>query len=421
MRAIFCGALLLVPEGELLLAQPPPQPPPPSQALAPDQLDDLVAPIALYPDPLISQILVASTYPLELVQASQWLQRSPGLTGAALTQAAEQQNWDPSIQALVVFPDLVKRLNQDITWTTNLGNAFLSQQGDVMDAVQRMRLKAQHAGKLSSTRQQRVVTTNDSGQPVIAIEPADPQMMYLPNYDPAYIWGPSLYYPYASWYYPGAYFGFGLGIPMGVYFGGGWGGWGGWGWQPGWGGHNIMVNNNFIHRYNFNSRGSASLNGRSAWSHDASHRQGVPYSNAALANRYRGNARQSLQSRGPAGQAQSRGANSQSGAQRMGNRQISPSASSGNRSAFGGVRDGGAARTHSDHGYSSLGPARSGGGASRGGGAQNRGSGGAQSRGSGGAQSRGSGGAQSRSGGGGQSRGGGGGGGGGARSGGGHR
>ncbi len=130
-----------------------------------------MAPIALYPDPLLSQILVASTYPLELVQAFQWLGRNPGLAGTALTQAAEQQNWDPSIQALVVFPDLVKRLNQDITWTTNLGNAFLSQQADVMDAVQRMRLKAQQAGKLSSTSQETVTTTNDSGQPVIEIEP----------------------------------------------------------------------------------------------------------------------------------------------------------------------------------------------------------------------------------------------------------
>ena len=126
MRTVICAALLLAPGGALLAAQQPPQLPPPGQALSPNQLDDLVAPIALYPDPLVSQILVASTYPLELVQASQWLQRNPGFTGAALTQAAQQQNWDPSIQALVIFPDLVKRLNQDITWTTNLGNAFLS-------------------------------------------------------------------------------------------------------------------------------------------------------------------------------------------------------------------------------------------------------------------------------------------------------
>jgi len=114
MQAVFCAALLLVPMGQLLLAQQPPELPPPNQALTPDQLDDLVAPVALYPDPLVSQILVASTYPLELVQALQWLQRNPSLTGAALTQAAEQQNWDPSIQALVIFPDLVKRLNQTL-------------------------------------------------------------------------------------------------------------------------------------------------------------------------------------------------------------------------------------------------------------------------------------------------------------------
>jgi hypothetical protein len=381
MQAVFCAALLLVPMGGQLLAQQAPELPPPGQALTPDQLDDLVAPVALYPDPLVSQILVASTYPLELVQALQWLQRNPGLTGAALTQAAEQQNWDPSIQALVIFPDLVKRLNQDITWTTNLGNAFLSQQADVMDAVQRMRAKAQQAGKLSSTPQQTVTTTNDNGQPEIVIQPANPQMIYLPNYDPAYFWGPPLYYPYANWFYPpyggGAYWGFGMGIPMGMYFGGGWGGWGGWGWGFGWGGHNLMINNNFIHRYNFNSRGIGSLTGTSAWSHDASHRQGVPYSNSAVSNRYGGNVRQNLQSRGSASQAQPRGAASQSRAERMGNRQVSPSAPNQNRSAFGGVREGSAARTQSDHGYSSLGPARSGGSAPRGGGgAPSRGGGG---------------------------------------------
>jgi hypothetical protein len=134
----------------------------------------MVAPIALYPDPLVSQILVASTCPLELVQANQWLQRNPGLAGPNLTQAAEQQNWDPSVQALVVFPDVMKRLNEDVTWTTNLGNAFLAQQGDVMDAIQRMRQRAQEAGKLTTTQQQRVVQTTDAGRPVIEIVPADP-------------------------------------------------------------------------------------------------------------------------------------------------------------------------------------------------------------------------------------------------------
>ena len=191
--AILCAALLLVPGNAVLWGQqappPPPPPPPPGQPLSPDQLDGLVAPVALYPDPLLSQILVASTYPLELVEAWQWLQRNPGLTGPALTQAAQQQNWDPSIQALVVFPDLVKRLNQDITWTTDLGNAFLAQQPDVMNAVQQMRREAEQNGKLTSTPQQRVNNTNENGQPIVEIEPANPDMLYLPNYDPGYIWG----------------------------------------------------------------------------------------------------------------------------------------------------------------------------------------------------------------------------------------
>ena len=201
-RAPFWACLLLAVQGAALRAQQAPAPPPPGQTLSPDQLEGLVAPIALYPDPLLGQILVASTYPLELVQASQWLQRNPGLPGPALKQAAEQQNWDPSIQALVLFPDVLKRLNQDITWTTDLGNAFLSQQGDVMDAVQRMRLRAQQSGKLSSTSQQTVTSANATGPPVIQIEPANPQVIYVPQYDPASIWGPALYYPYASWFYP---------------------------------------------------------------------------------------------------------------------------------------------------------------------------------------------------------------------------
>lgn len=218
--------------------QPPPLPPP-GETLTPDQLDDLVAPIALYPDELLSQIMVAATYPLEVVEAFQWTQRNPGLNGPALTEAAQQQNWDPSVQALVVFPDVMNRLNDDVTWTTNLGNAFLAQQNDVMDAVQRMRQRAQQAGRLQSTPQLNVQTTNEGGRPYIDIEPADPDVMYVPVYDPVWIWGPPLWYPYPRWYWPprsfltgGLYFGFGGGINVGLFFGGGWRGWGGWAGIP---------------------------------------------------------------------------------------------------------------------------------------------------------------------------------------------
>ncbi len=136
-------------------ATPPPEPgqqppPPPAQPLSAQQLDDLVAPVALYPDNILSQILAASTYPLEIVEAQQWLMQNQKLQGKALLDAAKHQNWDPSIQALVVFPDVLMRLNSDIRWTTDLGNAFLSQQADVMGAIQRMRGRAQMNGKLQS-------------------------------------------------------------------------------------------------------------------------------------------------------------------------------------------------------------------------------------------------------------------------------
>ncbi len=301
--AVICAALL-VPGDAILLAQDAPPPPPQNQAplLPPEQLDSLAAPVALYPDPLLSQILVAATYPLELVQASQWLQQNRGLTGPALTQAAAQQNWDPSVQALVVFPDLMQRLTQDITWTTNLGNAFLAQQGDVMDAVQRLRARAEQAGKLASTPQQQVVNTNDGGRPVIEIQPASPEVIYVPQYDPAYIWGPPVFFPYPRWYYPrpgialigGGFFGFGVGISMGLYFGGGWGGWGGWGWHPGWGSHTVIVNNTFIHRNNFNTTHITNVHGSSTWAHDSFHRQGVPYPNRSVAQQYGGGVRANL-------------------------------------------------------------------------------------------------------------------------------
>jgi hypothetical protein len=256
----------------------------PIPVLSTNQMDGLVAPIALYPDPLISQILVASTYPLEVVEAYQWLQRNPGLTGPALTQAAAEQNWDPSIQALVVFPDVLRRLNEDVSWTTNLGNAFLNQQADVMSAIQRMRLSAEQSGKLVSTPQQQVITTTEADQPVVEIVPANPEVIYVPVYDPAWVWGPPVYYPYARWYYPPVRSGlfFSVGIGVGGFFGGGWHGWGGWGWHPGWRNHTVVVNNTFIQRNNFSSVRAANAPRVSVWSHDTFHRQGVPYPNQAL-------------------------------------------------------------------------------------------------------------------------------------------
>jgi hypothetical protein len=258
--------------------------------LPPQQLDDLVAPVALYPDPLLGQALVACTYPVELVEAQQWLQANGSLRGQQLTDAARQQNWDASVQALVALPDVLAKLTQDIRWTTDLGNAFLAQQADVMGAVQRMRARAQANGKLQSTPQETVTTENQGGQSAIEIQPADPQVIYVPTYDPNYIWGsPDWgYYPPLS--YPGYGYWFGPGIDMGFCFGG-WGGWGfggwGWGWGPNWFGRSVFVNNSFFNRYGYNhGYGFGGGLGRTAWGHDPGHRLGVAYPNSQLNGRF---------------------------------------------------------------------------------------------------------------------------------------
>jgi hypothetical protein len=261
----------------------------PQQVWSADQLDNLVAPVALYPDPLLSQVLVASTYPLEVVEASQWLQRNRNLQGQALIDAAKQQPWDPSLQALVAVPDALAKLNQDIRWTTDLGNAFLAQEADVMSAVQRMRARAEADGHLSSTPQQTVTTDTQGGQQVIVIQPANPQVIYVPTYDPYYIWGAPLWGYYPPLYYPAFGFGFGPGFNLGFCFGG-WSGWFGWGWYPNWFGHSVYVNNYFFHQYGYHYgyHGSyyGGVHGRSAWAHNPGHRMNVPYGNSQVAARY---------------------------------------------------------------------------------------------------------------------------------------
>src|SRR5712672_4763833 len=166
-----------------------------------DQLDSLVAPIALYSDPLLAQTLAASTYPLEVIQLQQWMAKNPDLKDKALADAVSKQPWDPSIQGLVAYPDVVTRMADNIQWTTDLGNAFLAQQSDVMDAVQRMRAKAQDTGNLKSSEQQKVETKVIESKSVIVVEQANPQVVYVPSYDPVVVYGPAVY-PYPPIYYP---------------------------------------------------------------------------------------------------------------------------------------------------------------------------------------------------------------------------
>jgi hypothetical protein len=336
----------------------------PAPPLNPQQLENLVAPIALYPDTLLGQILVATTYPIEVVEAQQWLQQNRTLKGQQLMDAAKQQNWDPSIQALVAFPDVLTRLNQDIRWTTDLGNAFLAQQQDVMAAVQRLRAKAQMNGKLQSTPQETVTTQTENGQTAIDIAPPDPGVVYVPVYNPEWVWGPPVFGYYPPLFYPGIGVGFSFlpGIDLGFYFGGGWGLWGGfgWGWGPDWFGGRILLNGNFFHRYGFNDfhRGLGGV-----WAHDPGHRLGVPYPNRAVASRFGGSAgfRGTANFRGDAARG-GNGFEGRSAAPAQG--RFAPER--GGHSAFGGIQSGSTTRMQSDHGFSSIG--RSGGGGFGGGG-----------------------------------------------------
>lgn len=222
--------------------QQPPIAPPPPALKTPADLDQMVAPIALYPDELVAQILAASTYPDQVVEADRFVDAHPDLKGKDLADAANQQPWDASVKALIAFPSVLANMDKNLSWTSSLGEAYVNQQRDVMDAVQRMRQRAKNAGNLNSNDQEKVTGSNDD----IEIQPASPEVVYVPEYDPWLVYGPGLA-PWPGWYwYPGLYFvgpgiGFGLGFGIGWYGGFGWG-WGHWGFD--WGNHYVW----FDHR-----------------------------------------------------------------------------------------------------------------------------------------------------------------------------
>ena len=256
---VTCLAALLVPGNASLLAQEKAKTPQP-QAAAPttqapaaaepeaakipaEQLDSLVAPIALYPDDLLAQVLAASTYPLEIIQLQQWLAKNPSLKDKALADAVAKQPWDPSVQSMAAVPEVAKRLADDIQWTTDLGNAFLAQQSDVMDAIQRMRAKAKEKGALESNDKMKVETKVVEEKTVIIVESSDPEVIYVPSYSPVVVYGaaPYPYYPYPPIYYPpyppgGAFISFGVGMWMGAAI------WGGSCCGCGWGGNDVNIN-----------------------------------------------------------------------------------------------------------------------------------------------------------------------------------
>ncbi|MGF6427794.1 MULTISPECIES: DUF3300 domain-containing protein [Bradyrhizobium] len=318
-------------------------PPTQNQAAAPaaapaklpdGQIEQLVAPIALYPDALLSQILMASTYPLEVVEAARWSQDNKGITGKALEDAMQKQSWDPSVKALTAVPQVLQMMNDKLEWVQQLGDAFLAQEQDVMSAVQKLRQRAEAAGNLKSTPQQKVtksappagVTAPSGMQQAISIEPVDPDQYYVPVYDPGVVYGAWDYPDYQPFYWsPPGYvaagvIGFTAAVAVGTAI------WGGCNWWN----RNVYVN---VNRYNQFNRTKIRTNN---WAHNPAHRGGVAYRDAGVARRFgSGNtpaAREALRNRtgGPGGKFSNAGTGRAKTAvsQRAGNRGASVSRTS---------------------------------------------------------------------------------------------
>jgi hypothetical protein len=266
-----------------------------------EELDQLLAPIALYPDSLLTQVLMASTYPLEVVQADRWVKQNKDLKGDGLTTALEKQQWDPSVKSLVNFPQVLVMMSEKLDWTQKLGDAFLAQQEDVMDTVQSLRAKANEQGNLKTTKEQKVIVQ----EKVIIIEPASPQVIYVPTYNPVVVYGPWWYpaYPPYPVYPPGyvaarAAFSFAAGVAIGAAWGYAWGHchWG----RPGYHGVNVNINQNVNINKNINRNVYAKQyqGGRGTWQHNPSHRKGVAYRDQGTAQKFnRSSTREATRSR----------------------------------------------------------------------------------------------------------------------------
>jgi hypothetical protein len=300
LLSALAGILAVILLGSLAAAQSPPSPspPPPVQTAAhslslppgqtaapftPEQLDQLTAPIALFPDPLMSQILMAATYPLEVVEAERWRLQpaNNALKGEQLGAALAQQPWDPSVKSLVAFPQILRMMDGNLTWTEQLGDAFLADQTAILDSVQRLRRKAEAAGKLQSTPQQAV---SDEGA-VIIIEPPDQNVVYVPVYDPNIAYGAWPYPDYPPDYFPGFFPDAAVGA-----LGFGWAGVGvvaplfGWAICD-WGHHRIHID---ASRFSAHNAGQPAIVSSVWWRHDPAHRGGVPYRDPAVRAQFQG-------------------------------------------------------------------------------------------------------------------------------------
>src|SRR5262249_14872943 len=270
------------------LAEEPP-------TFSPEQMEQIVAPIALYPDSLLAQVFMASTYPLEIVEAARFAKENPKLEDQALSDAIKDKTWDDSVKALVAFPQVLTMMNEKLDWTQSLGDAFLADQKGVMNAVQRLRNKAHAEGNLESNEQQKIVVEQAPAQVVveqappkiIKTEPANPQVVYVPPYNPTVVYGAWPYpaYPPYSYYPPGyvagtAMLSFGMGMMMGA----AWSNWGNCNW--GHGDIDIDVDHNFNSNRTVNRDTNRTSNRANQWKHDSSHRKGVGYRDQATQQRW---------------------------------------------------------------------------------------------------------------------------------------
>ena len=338
--------LLLLPGAHAQeLVQPP---------LRVEEIEQVVAPIALYPDALIAQILMASTYPLEVVQAARWAKANPNLKGKELEDALQKEPWEASVKSLAAFPQVLAMMNEKLDWTQKLGDAFLGQQQDVMDGIQRLRGKAQAAGNLKSTKEQTVSTEQKDGTTIVKIEPADPQTVYVPAYNPAVVYGPWPYPAYPPYYYypPGYVAGPVVWFSVGIIVGGAL--WGGCHWG---GGGGVYIS----HHNHYNSFNRTNIN-TGDWNHKVEHRKGAGYRDQASREKYGGqrpgvDTRESFRGRADAGRQDLN----------RGGAGVSDRASS-RGSAFEGAGGGGRdAVSHSNRGASSRASSYGGGGFSGGG------------------------------------------------------
>jgi hypothetical protein len=273
LRSVVAGLLAVLVTASGAFAQNPP-------AFTPEELDQMLAPIALYPDPLLSQILMAATYPLEVVQAARWSRANSHLKGQDAARAVESMDWDPSVKSLVAFPQILHRLDEQLDWTQRLGEAFIVQEPQVMETIQDLRQRAERAGNLRSNEQMRITRQDEH----ILIEPAQPQVVYVPYYDPAVVYGPWWWpaYPPVYWgpppgyyvwpaYAPGFFWGSGIVIATGFFFG-----------HFDWHHRHVMM----VHVVHQPHVRAVPISKPAIWRHDPVHRRNVPYRHALVRQQF---------------------------------------------------------------------------------------------------------------------------------------